>query len=172
MWAKFYMILANKSTKPRAQCKSYPNTHSLRVCNSFFYHPSCSDNLIGCDWSLGLHTLIACNVFVSLFHWQLFDMQVLYLWLHHIHALPPDTEELCSVSFHARRVFFFFLGVASCSETWKCVKHKIPAVNTYLPTVLKSSIYKTPGFKWNVHQDIWQWDRFNIPHRDPRQFQN
>lgn len=40
-----------------------------------------------------------------------------------------------------------FLGVASCSQTWKCVKHKTPAVNTYLPAVLKSSIYKTPGFK-------------------------
>lgn len=41
----------------------------------------------------------------------------------------------------------FFLGVASCSQTWKCAKHKTPAVNTYLPAVLKSSIYKTPGFK-------------------------
>lgn len=65
-----------------------------------------------------------------------------------------------------------FLGVASCSQTWKCVKHKTPAVNTYLPAVLKSSIYKTPGFKENVHQDIRQRDRFNIPHRALRRFLN
>lgn len=99
-------------------------------------------------WLICRPTHFDCwQLFVSLFHWHLFYMQVLYLWLHHIHVLPPDTEALCSASFHATGGFFFLLRVASCSETWKCVKHKTPAVNTYLPAVLKSSIYKTPGFK-------------------------
>lgn len=61
-----------------------------------------------------------------------------------VSASCHQTQALCAAPRHAG-------GVSprgrSCSQTWKCVKHKTPAVNTYFPAVLKSSIYKTPGFK-------------------------
>ena len=71
-----------------------------------------SHNPTECNWAVALHTSKSCN-FLSQLHQHLLYMQVLDLWLHHIRALPPDTEALCSASFHAGAVF-----PRGCSLFW------------------------------------------------------
>lgn len=122
------------------QTKASPSLLWLWCCFSALL---CSDNLIAYDWSENLCTWIPWTFCL--------DFTGIYF------AFTSDIcDFIISMSCHqiqkrfVRPLFMqerFFLGVASCSQTWKCAKHKTPAVTTYLPAVLKSSIYKTPGFK-------------------------